>query len=323
MIKAIISRILQSLAVIFVMTIIVFVGLHAIGNPVDVLIRPDADQIERARAIHALGLDRPLWVQYLYYLKGILTGDLGNSYVSGEPALQLIFTRLPATLELAFGAVALALIVAIPLGLVAGIYPNNLVSRLSVSLSVLGFSVPAFWIAIMLILVFGVNLGWLPSSGRGQTVTVLGSEWSFLTWDGLRHLILPALSLSIYKMSLVFRLVRAGAIEISRAEYIRFAKAKGLSSQRIVLVHVLKNILIPVITIVGLELGGTIAFAVVTETIFAWPGTGSLIIKSISVLDRPVIVGYLIVIAFLFITINLLTDLAYLTLDPRIREKLA
>lgn len=321
MIKHIIYRLIQSVAVIFVMTVIVFVGLYAIGNPVDVLIRPDADQIERARAIKALGLDKPLWAQYLYYIKGILQGDLGNSYVSGEPALQLILTRLPATLELAFSAVGIALIVAIPSGLVAGIYPKTWVSRLSVSFSILGFSVPAFWIAIMLIMVFSVNLGWLPSSGRGNTVTVFGAEWSVLTTDGLRHLVLPALSLSIYKMSLIFRLVRAGAIEISRSEFIRFAHAKGLSKSRIILVHVLKNIMIPVITIVGLELGGTIAFAVVTETIFAWPGTGSLIIKSITVLDRPVIVAYLIVIALLFITINLLTDLAYLILDPRIREK--
>lgn len=323
MTQAILSRILQSVGVILVMTVIVFVGLQAIGNPVDVLIRPDADQLERARAIEALGLDKPLWQQYFYYLQGILKGDLGRSYVSGEPALELILTRLPATLELAIGAIVLALVIGIPLGLMAGIYPNSLASRVSVGLSVLGFSVPAFWVAIMLIMVFAVNLGWLPSSGRGETVTVLGSEWSFLTADGLRHLILPALSLSIYKMSLVFRLVRAGAIEISRAEYIRFARAKGLGRRRIIMVHVLKNILIPVITIIGLELGGTIAFAVVTETIFAWPGTGSLIIKSITVLDRPVIVAYLIVIAMLFVTINLLTDLAYLILDPRIREKMA
>lgn len=323
MILAIISRILQSAAVILVITVIVFVGLHAIGNPVDVLIRPDADQQERARAIVALGLDKPLWQQYLFYLKGIATGDLGNSYVSGEPALQLIFTRLPATLELAFSAIFVALIIGVPLGLLAGVYPDTLLSRLSAGLSVFGFSIPAFWVSIMLIMAFAVNLEWLPSSGRGETVRVFGMEWSFLTVDGLRHLILPALSLSVYKMSLVFRLVRAGAIEISRAEYIRFAKAKGLGKRRIILVHVLKNILIPVVTIIGLELGGTIAFAVVTETIFAWPGTGSLIIKSINVLDRPVIVAYLIVIALLFVTINLLTDLAYLVLDPRIREKMA
>ncbi|WP_395541287.1 ABC transporter permease [Neotabrizicola sp. sgz301269] len=323
MTQAVISRILQSIGVILVMTVIVFIGLHAIGNPVDVLIPSDADQIERARAVEALGLDKPLWQQYFYFLQGILHGDLGRSFVSGEPALELIMKRLPATLELAISAVVLALLIGVPLGLMAGIYPKSLASRLSVGLSVLGFSVPAFWIAIMMIIVFAVNLGWLPSSGRGDTVRVLGVEWSFMTLDGLRHLLLPALSLSIYKMSLVFRLVRAGAIEISRAEYIRFARAKGLGRRRIVMVHVLKNILIPVITIVGLELGGTIAFAVVTETIFAWPGTGSLIIKSISVLDRPVIVAYLIVIALLFVTINLLTDLAYLILDPRIREKMA
>ncbi|WP_225025883.1 ABC transporter permease [Xinfangfangia pollutisoli] len=323
MTQAVILRILQSIGVILVMTVIVFIGLHAIGNPVDVLIPSDADQIERARAVEALGLDKPLWQQYFYFLQGILHGDLGRSFVSGEPALELIMKRLPATLELAISAVVLALLIGVPLGLMAGIYPKSLASRLSVGLSVLGFSVPAFWIAIMMIIVFAVNLGWLPSSGRGDTVRVLGVEWSFLTLDGLRHLLLPALSLSIYKMSLVFRLVRAGAIEISRAEYIRFARAKGLGRRRIVMVHVLKNILIPVITIVGLELGGTIAFAVVTETIFAWPGTGSLIIKSISVLDRPVIVAYLIVIALLFVTINLLTDLAYLILDPRIREKMA
>jgi len=301
------------------MSVLVFVGVYAIGDPVEILISPEADQIERERAIRALGLDLPLWQQYLVFLKNALHGDLGRSFVFNEPALKLILDRMPATLELAFGATFVALLIGLPLGLYAGLRPNSGLARGIMAGSILGFSLPTFWVGLMLIMVFAVQLGWLPSTGRGQTVEVLGTRWSFLTLDGLRHLAMPALNLALFKISLVIRLTRAGVREAMLMDYVKFARAKGLHPSRIVLVHVLKNIMIPVITVVGLEFGGTIAFSVVTESIFAWPGMGKLIIDSINVLDRPVIVAYLMLIVLMFIIINLLVDLTYTALDPRVR----
>jgi peptide/nickel transport system permease protein len=312
-------RLLQAGFVMLAMSMIVFVGLHAIGNPVDILISPEADQAERARAIIALGFDKPLWQQYLYFLRGALQGDLGRSFVFNEPALQLIMQRLPATLELAVTAVLLSVLIGLPLGLFAGLYPNSFAGRTVMAGSILGFSLPSFWVGLMLIMVFAVSLGWLPSSGRGTTAEMFGVQWSFLTVDGLRHLMMPALNLSLFNISLVLRLARAGVRETMPLDYIRFARAKGLSPQRVVFVHVLRNILIPVVTVVGLELGSTIAFSVVTESVFAWPGMGKLIIDSINVLDRPVIVAYLMIVVVMFVTINLVVDLLYTVLDPRVR----
>jgi peptide/nickel transport system permease protein len=314
-----IRRLVQALFVMLAMSAIVFVGLHAIGNPVDILISPEADQAERARAIIALGLDKPLWEQYFYFLAGALHGDLGRSFVFNEPALTLILQRMPATLELAVTAVLMSVLVGLPLGLFAGLYPNSFAGRTVMAGSILGFSLPSFWVGLMFIMVFAVSLGWLPSSGRGTTAEFLGVQWSFLTRDGLRHLIMPALNLSLFNISLVLRLARAGVRETMPLDYIRFARAKGLSPARVVFVHVLRNILIPVVTVVGLELGSTIAFSVVTESVFAWPGMGKLIIDSINVLDRPVIVAYLMIIVVMFVTINLVVDLLYTVLDPRVR----
>ncbi len=312
-------RVLQAGFVMLAMSAIVFVGLHMVGNPVDILISPEADAAERARAIAALGLDKPLWLQYAYFLKGAVQGDLGRSFVFNEPALQLILTRLPATLELAVTAVLLSVLIGLPLGLFAGLYPNSAAGRMVMGGSILGFSLPSFWVGLMLIMVFAVSLGWLPSSGRGATAGFLGVQWSFLTLDGLRHLLLPAVNLSLFNISLVLRLARAGVRETMPLDYIRFARAKGLSPVRVVFVHVLRNILIPVVTVVGLELGSTIAFSVVTESVFAWPGMGKLIIDSINVLDRPVIVAYLMIVVAMFVTINLVVDLLYTVLDPRVR----
>ena len=323
MIQLILSRIAQSILIILAMTIIVFVGLNAVGNPVDTLIAPNAGQAERLRAIRALGLDQPLWKQYLLFLGNAMQGNLGLSFVSGEPALQLILSRLPATIELAVIAVFSALVIGVPIGMLAGVYPKSWLSRAIMGFSVVGFSLPAFWVALMLIIVFAVQLGWLPSSGRGETVSLLGIQVSFLTVDGIRHLILPAISLGLYKFCLVVRLVRAGVMEVSQMEYVKFARAKGLRMRRVIFLHMLKNIMIPVVTVVGLELGGTIAFAVVTESIFAWPGVGRLIIQSIGVLDRPVIIAYLMIVVVLFVVLNLLTDLAYAALDPRVRGRTA
>ena len=312
-------RILQALFVVLAMTVIVFIGVNVIGNPVEILVPPDADQAERLRVIAQLGLDKPLWVQYLSFLSGALHGDFGKSFVFSEPALQVILQRMPATLELAICALLLAIVIGVPLGLYAGLKPNSILAKAAMAGSILGFSLPTFWVGLLFIMVFAVQLGWLPSSGRGETRTLLGIQWSFLTMDGLAHLVLPAFNLALFKISLVMRLVRAGVREVLPQEYIKFARAKGLTERRVIFVHVLKNIMIPVVTVIGLEFGSTIAFSVVTESIFAWPGMGKLIIDSINMLDRPMIVAYLILIVFLFVTINLVVDLLYTVLDPRVR----
>jgi peptide/nickel transport system permease protein len=305
--------------VIVAMSLIVFFSVNVIGNPVDILINPEFDQEELERAIKALGLDLPLWQQYLVFVKKAFQGNFGTSFVFGESALKLIIQRVPATLELAFCALIMSIIFGIPLGLFAGLKPDSPVSKTIMGGSILGFSLPTFWVGIMMIMVFAVMLGVLPSTGRGQTVTVMGLKLSFLTWDGLKHLLMPAINLALLKLSLVIRLTRAGTREVVLQDYVKFARAKGLSTRRVILVHVLKNILIPVITVIGLELGNLIAFSVVTETVFAWPGMGKLIIDSILLLDRPIIVAYLMIIVFMFVTINLVVDILYSVLDPRVR----
>ena len=319
MLVFLIRRLLESVAVLLVMSILVFLGVYAIGNPVDILINPQADQQDIARTIAALGLDKPLWEQYLYFLKGALQGNLGVSFAHGTPALKLIFERMPATLELATFAILLSIVLGIPLGLWAGLRPNGVANRTIMTISILGFSLPTFWVGLMLIMVFAVQLGWLPSNGRGETRLLLGVPLSFLTLDGIRHLILPGVTLSLLNIAMVIRLTRAGTQEAMLQDYVKFARAKGLSNTRIVGVHVLKNILIPIVTVVGLQFGSVIAFSIVTESIYAWPGMGKLIIDSIQLLDRPVIVAYLLVIVTLFILINLVVDLVYGVLDPRVR----
>ncbi|MBX6425964.1 MAG: ABC transporter permease [Variibacter sp.] len=312
-------RIGQSVLVMAAMATLVFLGVYALGNPIDILVSPEADQIEREQAIARLGLDRPLWVQFLVFVKSALAGDLGRSFVHGLPAIDLILSRMPATLELAFVALVIAIALGLPLGMIAGLSPRSLVGRGIMAGSILGFSLPNFWLGLMLILAFAVELKVLPAGGRGQTRELLGLQWSFFTADGLRHLLLPALTLAIYKASLVARLASAATRETLVQDFVRFARAKGLTPARIVGVHVLKTILIPLVTVIGLEFGSMIAFAVVTETVFAWPGMGKLLIDSIYRLDRPVIVAYLIVIVATFVVINLVVDVVYSLLDPRIR----
>jgi peptide/nickel transport system permease protein len=314
-------RVLQSLVVIFVMSLLVFFGVNIVGDPIDMLINPEADQEDIEAAIRALGLDRPIHEQYWYFLLNALKGDLGKSFIFAEPALKLILQRMPATLELAFTAMIMAIFLGIPLGVYAGLKPNSKASKTIMAGSILGFSLPTFWVGLMFIMIFAVMLGWLPSTGRGDTESLLGIQVSFLTWDGLRHLLLPALNLALFKISLVIRLARAGTREVALQDYIKFARAKGLSSSRVVLVHVMKNIMIPVVTVLGLELGGVIAFAVVTETVFAWPGMGKLLIDSIQLLDRPIIVAYLMITVLMFVVINLVVDIIYSLLDPRVRLK--
>jgi peptide/nickel transport system permease protein len=314
-----IRRLAQSLFVLAVMSLLVFLGVYAIGNPIDLLVNPQADDIERARATAALGLDQPIMGQYITFLARAASGDLGRSFVYNVPAIDLILQKLPATLELAFVAMVMAILLGIPLGLVAGLKPHSALGRGIMAGSILGFSLPTFWVGLVLIMVFSVQLGWLPPNGRGETVSVLGVPVSFLTADGLAHIAMPALNLALFKLSLLVRLTRAGTREALLQDYVKFARAKGLAPRRVIGVHVLKNILIPIVTVIGLELGSVIAFAIVTESIFAWPGTGKLLIDSINQLDRPVIVAYLLVIVFIFIVINFVVDVLYSVLDPRVR----
>jgi peptide/nickel transport system permease protein len=316
----VIRRSLQSAVVLLVMSLLVFVGVYAIGNPIDILISPQADQIDRERAIAALGLDRPLWAQYGSFVAGVMHGDLGRSFVHSTSALGLILERMPATLELAASAMLIAIVLGIPLGLWAGLKPDGLAGRTIMAGSILGFSLPTFWVGLMLIMVFSVMLGWLPSNGRGPTVDLFGVlPVSFLSADGLAHLVMPATNLALFNVALLIRLTRAGAHEALLQDYVKFARAKGLSNARVIGVHVLRSILIPIVTVIGLQFGALIAFAIVTESVFAWPGMGKLLIDSIGVLDRPVIVAYLLVVVTFFIVINLIVDILYSALDPRVR----
>jgi peptide/nickel transport system permease protein len=312
-------RLLQSFAVLAAMSVLVFAGVYAVGNPMDILVNPQSDQREMARATAALGLDRPLLEQYFIFLRHAAAGDLGKSFAFNIPAIGLILERMPATLELATAAMLIAVTLGIPLGLWAGLKPESAAGKSIMAGSILGFSLPTFWVGLMLIMVFSVTLGWLPSAGRGPTTNLLGIPVSFLSLEGWRHLILPAANLALFNLALVIRLARAGTREAMLQDYVRFARAKGLAETRIVGVHVLKNVLVPIVTVVGVEFGSVIAFAVVTESIFAWPGMGKLLIDSINVLDRPVIVGYLCIVVTLFVAVNFVVDLAYSWLDPRVR----
>ncbi|KRE17128.1 ABC transporter permease [Bosea sp. Root483D1] len=319
MLAFVLRRLAQALFVIAAMLVIVFFGVNVVGDPIYMLISPEMDQQQIAETARQLGLDRPIWEQFLVFLKNAVQGDLGRSFVHGESAIKLILSRMPATLELAFVALFMAIVIGLPLGLYAGLKPESRLSRFIMAISILGFSLPTFWVGLMLILTFAVGLGWLPATGRGPTVSIFGLETSLLTLKGWQHVALPALNLALLKISLVIRLARAGAREAALMDYVKFARAKGLSQSRIIGVHILKNIMIPIVTVLGLEFGSLVAFSVVTETIFAWPGMGRLLLEAITRLDRPVIVAYVMVVVVLFVTINLLVDLIYSALDPRVR----
>ena len=317
----ILRRSLQSIIVLLVMSLIVFVGVNLVGDPVDMLINPEADQFEIDRVIRELGLDRPVAEQYWYFMINAFQGDLGRSFVFGEPALKLIIQRMPATMELALFSLFIAISFGIPLGVYAGLKPTSKISRTIMASSILGFSMPTFWVGIILIMFFSVNLGWLPSTGRGDVATYFGITSSIFTLDGLSHIFLPAFNLALFKLSSVIRLARAGTREVILQDYIKFARAKGLGEGRIIRVHLLKNIMIPIVTVIGLEFGSLIAFSTVTETVFAWPGMGKLIIDAIYNLDRPIVVAYLMIIVLIFVTLNLIVDIMYSFLDPRVRIK--
>ena len=310
---------MQSVIVLFVMSLIVFSMINLVGDPVDMLVNPESlpEEIERVR--RDFGLDQPVHIQYWKFLQGALSGDLGNSFIFCRLALLLIAERFPATLELATCALIIAVTVGLPLGVYAGLNPNGWGSKIIMSSSVLGISIPTFWLGLMMIIVFSVILGWLPVSGRGEIGSFLGLESSVFTLDGLSHLIMPATNLALFKIAMVIRLARAGTVEVMSLDFIKFARARGLPPLRIVRFHLLPNILIPIITVLAIEFGTLIAFATVTETIFAWPGLGKLVIDAIVNLDRPIVVAYLLFVVTLFLILNLLVDILYAALDPRVR----
>lgn len=315
----VLQRLIQSVLVLLAVSVVVFLAVYGIGDPIELLVSPSASAAEREALIRRLGLDLPVWQQYLTFMANALKGDLGRSFVHGVPALQLILQRLPATFELVLLAMTLALAAGIPLGLMAGLNPDSRSARIVMASTVLGFSLPSFWKGMMLILLFAVWLGWLPTAGRGETVSLLGIQTSLLTLDGLQHIALPALNLAIPNLALIIRLVAAGTTETMTQDYVRYARAKGVRPRRIVNRHILRNILIPVVTVVGVEFGSLVAFSTITETVFAWPGMGKLLIDSVYQLDRPVVVAYVLLATLLFVTVNFLVDVLYAALDPRVK----
>jgi peptide/nickel transport system permease protein len=314
------GRMVQAALLLLAMSVIAFLGIHAIGNPVYSVVNIETATAEDIRrATIALGLDQPIWRQYAVFLGSIVRGEFGTSYIYHQPALTLLLGKLPATLELAVCAMLVAAPVGVGLGLLAGRNQGLVFDRLVLRASVFVASVPSFWLSMMLILVAAVLFGWLPPGGRGVAVPAFGQDWSVLSADGLRHIVLPALALALPNIALITRLARAGTIEVEGQEFIRFCRAKGLGGRRILLRHTLPNIAIPMVTIIALQFGGMLAFAVVVETIFAWPGVGKLLIDSIQLLDRPVVMATLTFVSVAFVTLNALVDLLYAVLDPRVR----
>ncbi len=321
MISAIIGRLSQAFLLLLVMSVIGFIGIHSVGNPVFNLVNVEtATPEDIRRATIALGLDQPIWHQYFRFIGNVLTGNFGTSHIYHLPAFQLVMGKLPATLELAIVAMMIAAPTGILFGLLAGRRKDKPVDRAILRLSVIALSIPSFWLSMMLILIGAIVTGWFPSGGRGATGTLLGTEWSFLTLDGLRQLTLPALALALPNIALIARLTRSGTIEVETQDFTRFCQAKGLSPRRILFRHTLPNISIPIVTIIGMQFGGMLAFAVVVESIFNWPGVGKLLIDSIQLLDRPVVMATLTFISIAFVALNALVDLFYVVLDPRTRR---
>jgi peptide/nickel transport system permease protein len=312
-------RFIQSLFVLLAVSIVVFLAVYAVGDPVELLVSPESTVQDRLDLIAHLGLNQPIWKQYFTFVWGALHGDLGNSFVYSTPAIDLIISRMPATFELVVVAVFLTCAIGIALGLVAGLYRDHALGRGIMATSVLGYSLPNFWQGMMLILMFSVWLGWLPASGRGDTVAVLGVPLSVFSVGGWRHIAMPAVNLALGNIALVLRLTAAGVAEAQSQEYVKFARAKGLRPGRIVRRHILRNILIPIVTVVGMEFGGLIAYSTITETVFAWPGMGKLLIDSVYQLDRPVVVAYVMLATLIFVVVNFVVDLLYAALDPRVQ----
>lgn len=319
MLAFILRRLAQSVIVMLVVALISFMLFRYVGDPIANLVGQEARMADIEALRERLGLNDPFYLQFANFIANAVRGEFGISYRLQQPVSELIVSRLPATIELAFASALIALVFGVVLGVYSALKPKSWGTAIVMTLSLVGVSLPTFLIGIGLIYIFAVELGWLPSFGRGATVTVGGWRTGLLTESGLRSLILPAITLSLFQLTLIMRLVRAEMLEVLRADYIRFAKARGLSSRAINFGHALKNTLVPVITITGLQLGSVIAFAIVTETVFQWPGVGSLFINSVRVVDVPVMAAYLMFIAFVFVVINLIVDILYYTVDPRLR----
>jgi peptide/nickel transport system permease protein len=310
---------LQSILVMAVVSAVAFSLFNLVGDPVNNMVGQDATRERRQAIRDDLGLDDPIPVQYIRFLGNAVQGEFGVSLRLRRPVGVVIFERLPATLELVFVSAILALVIGIVAGVYTGIQRNSIFSRLILSGSLVGVSLPTFIIGIGLIYIFAVHLRWLPSNGRSGTIDLGWWKTGFLTVDGWRSIILPALTLSLFQMTLILRLVRAEMLEIMQADFIKFARARGLTERAINFGHALKNTLVPVITIIGINIGGLIAFSVITETVFQWPGTGLMFIQAVDFVDIPIMSAYLVFVALVFVTVNLIVDLLYFVIDPRIR----
>lgn len=318
----IVKRLLQATIVMLVVSLIAFLLFQYVGDPVSIMLGQDATDEDRLRLTRELGLDQPAVFQFFHFVANAVQGDFGISLRQGQSVSSLLMARIPATLELSFAAALIALVVGVPLGVYTALRPRSLTANAVLAFSLVGISLPTFLIGILLILVFSVQLGWLPSYGRGEVVQLGWWTTGLLTTSGWKHLILPAITLSLFQLTLVLRLVRSEMLEVLRTDYIKFARARGLTKRAIHFGHALKNTLVPVITITGLQLGGIIAFAIVTETVFQWPGMGLLFIQAVQFVDIPVMSAYLCLIALIFVVINLIVDLLYFAVDPRLRAGL-
>ncbi len=319
MLAFVIRRLLQAIFVMLIVTLIAFVLFQFVGDPVTQMLGQEATEAERIALTESLGLDRPLWQQYLSFVEQAVQGEFGISLRQGTPVSVLFKEKLPATLELAFFSSIVATIIGIPLGVFVALKKNSATAKWLMGLSLLGISLPTFFIGILLILIFSVYLGWLPSYGRGNVIALGWWTTGLLSVDGIEHLILPSATLAIFQIALVMRLVRGEMLEVLRTDYIKFARARGLPQGKIYFKHALKNTLLPVITITGLQLGGIIAFSIVTETVFQWPGMGLLFIQAVQFADVPVMAAYLCLISFIFVIVNLIVDLLYCAVDPRLK----
>jgi peptide/nickel transport system permease protein len=315
----IVRRALQSVMVMAAVAFVAFALFQYMGDPINQMVAQDATAEQRDALRRVLGLDQPFYLQFLLFLKNLLTGNFGFSFRVGSPVAQVIAERLPATMELVFVAALFAFFVGVPAGVYTGLHRHGALSRFLLTISLIGVSLPTFLIGILLILVFAVMLGWLPSFGRGQTVDLGFWTTGFLTVSGLKALILPSITLGLFQTTLIMRLVRSEMLEVLRTDYIKFARARGLTNRAINFGHALRNTLVPVITIAGLQIGGLIAFAIITETVFQWPGMGFLFITAIQYVDIPVMSTYLVLVALFFVLINLAVDLLYFAVDPRLR----
>ena len=323
MLAFILRRLFQAALVMVTVAFIAFMLFQYVGDPVTFMLGQDATAEQVAELRATLGLDQPFFVQFWHFLVNAAHGDFGISLRQGTPVSRLIAERFPATLELALVAAGLALLVGIPMGVYAALRRGTFMSQVFMTLSLLGVSLPTFLIGILLILVFAVILGWFPSFGRGEVVHIGGWTTGLLTAKGWHHLTLPAVTLAIFQLTLIMRLVRAEMLEVLRTDYIKFARARGLTQRAVHFGHALKNTLVPVMTITGLQLGGLIAFAIITETVFQWPGMGLLFIQAVTFADIPVMAAYLCLIALIFVVINLIVDLLYFAVDPRLRVEKA